>query len=82
MLKHLTENQLLEGNHLIFSRNFRQNLYDLYWNQALSTYEIADRFALSQMSIWSYLKRMNIPRRPARKQIKRKLVDTLSGGDE
>lgn len=54
----------------------------MYWNQALSTYEIADRFDLSQMSIWSYLKRMNIPRCPARKRIKRKPVDTLSGGDE
>lgn len=54
---------------------FRQKLYDLYWNQALSTYKIADLLDLSQMCIWSHMKRMNIPRRPSKNQIHRKLIE-------
>ncbi len=38
-------------------------LYDLYWEQELSTVEIADRLGCAQKTIWRWMEKFDIPRR-------------------
>jgi uncharacterized protein YjcR len=40
-------------------------LYELYWEQHLSTNEIADELGCEQATIWSWMDRFDIPRRSA-----------------
>ena len=38
-------------------------LYKLYWDEELSTNEIADKLECAQMTIWKWMRRFGIPRR-------------------
>jgi transposase len=42
-----------------------ETLYDLYWNQRLTTRQIAEQFGVSHMSIKRWLRKSDIPRRAA-----------------
>jgi predicted acyl esterase len=41
-------------------------LYELYWEQELSTVAIADKLGCTQQTVWKWMQRFDIPRRDAR----------------
>ena len=61
----LSEAQRLRGSIQYSEVLDRDWLYKKYWEEGLTTYEIADELDCSRSLVWRCMNELNIPRRPA-----------------